>query len=147
MTSCRRDTSPWSGATPWRFRSTRPSSPRREGAGHRSGSWGPSRAVGARVAGTGLPEPVRFGRYFVQALLEVLCGRRPAGQLAQHTSPRVQAGLSRDQDRGNRFATAGRNPVVRSVRIMQPAAQVAELTAVVQVGHPLPGDRGPPRGT
>ena len=86
-----------------------------------------------RTAGQ-LPEPVRFGRYFVQAVLEVLCGRRPAAQLARHTSARVQAGLTRDQAGGSRFDQNGRNPVVHSVRVMEPAEQVAELTAVVQVG-------------
>ncbi|MCW2527236.1 MAG: uncharacterized protein JWM76_2096 [Pseudonocardiales bacterium] len=81
-----------------------------------------------------LPEPVRFGRFFIQGVLEVLCGRRPAAQLARHTSPRVHAGLTRDQAGGNRFEASGRNPVIHSVRVMEPADQVAELTAVVQVG-------------
>jgi hypothetical protein len=81
------------------------------------------------------PEPVVFGRSFVQAAVEVLCGRRPAGQLARHTSPSVHAGLVRDQARGrHRFDCAGRNPVVHSVHIMEPAARVAEVAAVVQVG-------------
>jgi len=98
-------------------------------------------APGVRDLGRGpgrheiLPDPSRFGRYFVQAVLEVLCGRRPAGQLTRHTSPAILTGLTRDQARGGRFESDGRNAVVHSVHVMEPAERVAELAVVVQIGN------------
>ncbi|MEP6853183.1 MAG: Rv3235 family protein [bacterium] len=89
----------------------------------------------ARPSGRGeLPDPVRFGRTFVQALLEVLSARRPVGQLAGHTSPGLQAGLTRDQARGARLDPSGRTPVVHSLRVSEPADGVSEWCAVVRTG-------------
>lgn len=88
-----------------------------------------------RPSGRGeLPDPFRFGRTFVQALLEVLSGRRPVGQLGGHTSPGVQAGLTRDQARGSRLDPSGRTPALHSLRISEPADGVAEWCAIVQLG-------------
>lgn len=90
----------------------------------------------ARPTGRGeLPDPLRFGRTFVQALLEVLNGRRPVGQLAPHTSPGVHSGLTRDQARGSRLGPAGRAPVLHSLRVSEPADGVAEWSAVIQLGR------------
>ncbi len=87
------------------------------------------RATGRRE----LPDPHRFGRQFVQGLLEVIGGRRPIAQLAAHTSVGVHAGLSRDLGRRRRsFGPA--MPVLHSLHVMEPADGVAELTAVVQFG-------------
>ena len=80
-----------------------------------------------------LPDPARFGRHFVQGVMEVLSGRRPAGQLAPYASMGVQAGLARDRVSGDRLGIGDCIPVLHSVRVMEPADGVAELCAVVQV--------------
>lgn len=82
-----------------------------------------------------LPDSTRFGRQFVQAVIEILTGHRLPGQLARSTSAGVQAGLTRERQRANRLGGAGSSPVVHSVRVMEPAEGVAELCAVVQMGR------------
>ena len=63
----------------------------------------------------------------VQLLLEVIGGRRPAGQLAPLVEPSVLRYL---------HATRSTSPVVlASVRVCVPAEQVAELAAVIGDGH------------
>ena len=88
-----------------------------------------------RATGRGeLPDPIRFGRDFVQALVEVMTGRRPVGQLARHTTIRVHAGLVRDHGARGSRVLPGQAPMVHSVRVMEPADGVAELSAVVRFG-------------
>lgn len=88
-----------------------------------------------RPTGRGeLPDPARFGRTLMQGIVEVLAGRRGAGQLAVHMSLGVQAGLSRDAGSGGRFATPGCPPRLRSLHVSEPADGIAELAAVIQAG-------------
>ena len=82
-----------------------------------------------------LPDPARFGRHFVQGVLEVLSGHRAPGQLARSTSAGVQAGLLRERQRGDRLGATGLTPLLHSVRVMEPAEGVAELSAVIQIGR------------
>jgi hypothetical protein len=88
-----------------------------------------------RPTGRGeLPDPTRFGRDFVQALVEVMTGRRPVAQLARHTTIRVHAGLVRDHGAPATRGRLAHAPVLHSVRVMEPADGVAELSAVVRFG-------------
>jgi hypothetical protein len=82
-----------------------------------------------------LPEPEPWAARFVQAVLEMLVGRRPATQLQDWTTPPVLAGLV--SAAGNRRWTApGRPPsMVRSIRVGEPADGVAEVCAVIQRGQ------------
>lgn len=77
-----------------------------------------------------LPDPAPWARQFLQAVLEVLSGRRPVGQLQRMASPGVLAGVARV---GSRAAAAGAQPVivVRSVHVGEPADAVAEVCAVI----------------
>lgn len=81
-----------------------------------------------------LPDPVRFGRGFVQAVLEVLSGHRTAAQIAPFASAGVHAALARDHAGANRLGGRGRTAVLHSLRVMEPARGVAEVCAVVQAG-------------
>ena len=82
-----------------------------------------------------LPEPERFGRQFFTGLLEVLAGRRSPGQLAPLTTAGIHAGIVRDALANDRLGCAGRQPSLQSIRVMEPADGVAELSAVVVVGR------------
>lgn len=85
-----------------------------------------------------LPDPDVFGRGVVQVLVEVMAGLRPCTQLLRWTttatfeqvrlltlpppaSPASRTGAARPR----------RRPVVRSVRVCEPADGVAEVSAVV----------------
>lgn len=74
---------------------------------------------------------------FVQAVVEVLAGARPATQLLQWTSPEVydrvrrRAGVPGGWPPG--AGTPGR-PRVHSVRLCQPRRNVTEVSAVVRAG-------------
>jgi hypothetical protein len=82
-----------------------------------------------------LPEPEPWAARFVQAVLEMLVGRRPAAQLQDWTSSPVLAGLTAAAGR-RRWATPGLPPpMIRSIRIGEPADGVAEACAVIQRGH------------
>ncbi|GAB3593000.1 hypothetical protein GCM10027446_14550 [Angustibacter peucedani] len=84
-----------------------------------------------------LPDPQRWSHRLVQVLVEVMGGHRPATQLLRWTTPevyeRVRA-LTLPRPRpGARPGT--RRPVVRSVRVCEPADGVAEVGAVVLGTH------------
>lgn len=81
-----------------------------------------------------LPDAERFGRQLFTGLLEVLAGRRSAGQLAPLTSPGIYAGIVRDAMGNDRFGCAGRRPALHSLRVSEPADGVAEISAVVRIG-------------
>jgi hypothetical protein len=82
-----------------------------------------------------LPEPEPWAARFVQAVFEMLTGRRPAAQLQEWTSPPVLSGLISAASRP-RWTTPGLPPpMVRTIRIGEPADGVAEVSAVVQRGH------------
>jgi len=82
-----------------------------------------------------LPEPEPWAARFVQAVLEMLVGRRPAAQLQEWTSPPVLAGLTVAAGRRRWSAPGLPPPIVRSVRVGEPADGVAEVCAVVQRGR------------
>lgn len=85
-----------------------------------------------------LPDPRPWAARFAQALVEVLAGQRPVGQLVRWTSGEIYESLATDL--GAAGPAPGRavsrqpaeRPVVRSVRIDQPADGVAEVSAVVR---------------
>ncbi|MFM9135751.1 MAG: Rv3235 family protein, partial [bacterium] len=82
-----------------------------------------------------LPAPGPWGARLAPAILEVIAGERPAGQLKRWVSRELHETLSR------RHAVALRHPAgkarapqcrrVRSVRICRPAPNVVEASAVV----------------
>jgi hypothetical protein len=83
-----------------------------------------------------LPEPRAWSRGLVQVLVEVMAGLRPASQLLRWTTTAVHEdirALVRPTVRGRRPAV--RRPVVRSVRVCEPADGVAEVSAVVAGEH------------
>lgn len=95
-----------------------------------------------------LPDPYRWSRRLVQVLVEVMSGNRAATQLLRWTSPEVYervrvltAPAPRATATGQLRSTvtgagAGRRrPVVRSVRVCEPADGVAEVSAVVLTGQ------------
>jgi hypothetical protein len=83
---------------------------------------------------TELPALPIFARRLLIAVIEAATGRRSAGQLSQHTSPGVQAGLARDAGRISRLGTAARPATLHSMHIAEPADGVAEIAATVRVG-------------
>ena len=86
-----------------------------------------------RTPRTELPDPGPRAAAAVRLLLEVLGGDRPPRQVAGWVSAAVLAGLE------SRAATSRRalprRPVLRSVRVSEPADGVAEVCAVVQLAH------------
>jgi len=82
-----------------------------------------------------LPDPEPWSARFVQAVLEMLVGRRPAAQLQEWTSPPVLAGLTGAAGRRRWAAPDLPPPIVRSIRIGEPADGVAEVCAVIQRGR------------
>ncbi len=79
-----------------------------------------------RAASAELPPAGRAAQVLSAALVEMLSGRRPVGQLRSLTTPAVYAGLADRVPRGWNAAH------VSSVRVCQPAAGVAEVCAVVR---------------
>ncbi|GAB3442845.1 hypothetical protein GCM10027570_10370 [Streptomonospora sediminis] len=73
--------------------------------------------------------PEQLGR-FAQILAEVLAGERPARQVRPLLSRRAYELLAR---RAGAYACAQR-PRVRNARLSAPAADIAELSAVVECG-------------
>ncbi|HEY5881206.1 MAG TPA: Rv3235 family protein [Nakamurella sp.] len=91
-------------------------------------SWSADADVGVRRTATAqLPPARRAAHVLATALVEVLSGRRPIGQLRVHTSPGVFAGLAVRTPRG-----WGAPTQVNSVRVCQPADGVAEICATVR---------------
>jgi hypothetical protein len=86
-----------------------------------------------RTARCDLPAPGPRAATVVRTLLEVVAGDRPVRQVASWVSPRVLAGL---EHRSPEQRTAlGRRPMLRSVRVTEPADAVAEISAVVALGQ------------
>jgi hypothetical protein len=93
-----------------------------------------------------LPEPRGWAARLVQAIVEVLAGDRPLGQLVRWTSTEVYdevSGLTLPGGTGGRGSTgstagpgAGRSAraVVRSVHVSEPVDGVAEVAALVRRG-------------
>jgi hypothetical protein len=71
---------------------------------------------------------------FLQAVFETLAGSRASAQLQEWTSPSVRSQISR-MTYDVRWKTApGVVPLVKSVRVSEPADGVAEVAAVVLRG-------------
>lgn len=83
-----------------------------------------------------LPEPRRWSGRFVQAVVEVLAGDRPAAQLVRWTSTDAYDEVaSRVLDVADRADGRGRTrAVVRSVHVSEPSDGIAEVAATVHRG-------------
>ena len=82
-----------------------------------------------------LPEPRHWAGRFVQAVVEVLAGDRPAGQLVRWTSTEVYDHVTCRVVPGAAVGTtAPARAVVRSVHVTEPADGVAEVSALVRRG-------------
>lgn len=90
--------------------------------------WPADPDLAARGSATAqLPPAARAAQVFATALVEVLAGRRPVGQLRVHSVPGVFAGLA------NRTAhRLGAPAQLVSVRLCQPADGVGEVSATVR---------------
>jgi hypothetical protein len=87
----------------------------------------------------GLPDPRDWAARFCQAIVEVIGGDRPAAQLVRWTSCDVYRDLNRRVrilGLTSNAATRGQaaRPQVRSVRVCQPALNVAEVAVHLQHG-------------
>ena len=92
------------------------------------------RPVPEVLDGPDLPPPDQWGRRLLIALLETAAGRRPINQLARHMTLAVLTGLRGDPAATARLAPQRRPGSVRTVRCSRPAPEVAEFSAVIQVG-------------
>jgi hypothetical protein len=79
-----------------------------------------------------LPDPEVWATRFLQAVVETLAGSRASAQLQEWTSPAVYAQVVRGAQGSRWKPTAGVLPVVRTVRVGEPADGVAEVCGVVQ---------------
>jgi hypothetical protein len=89
------------------------------------------RGVRARLSAAGqLPPARRAAQVLATALVEVLSGRRPVGQLRLHCAPGAYAAVvSRASN------TPGAPIQLISVRVCQPADGIAEVSATVRAGR------------
>jgi len=93
-------------------------------------SWSGEADMGVRRTTTAqLPPAARAAQVFATALVEVLAGRRPVGQLRVHAAPAVFAGLVNRAPNGLAAPTQ-----IMSLRLGQPADGVAEVCATVRTG-------------
>lgn len=93
-------------------------------------SWSADPDMGVRRTATAqLPDVMRAAQVFATALVEVLGGRRPVGQLRIHAAPTVFAGLVNRTTRG-----LGTPIQLMSLRVCQPADGVAEVSGTVRCG-------------
>lgn len=83
-----------------------------------------------------LPDPSVWAPRFLQAVLDVLAGDRPSGQLVRWTSEDVYGQVRRMARREGPTrisrARTGRRAAVRSTRVSEPADGVAEACATVR---------------
>jgi len=84
--------------------------------------------------GAARADPREWAHRFAQVAVEVATGLRPAAQLLRWTSPAVMATLARLHALAQRGGGRPARATVRSVRLCEPAAGVAEVTAVVAAG-------------
>jgi len=87
-------------------------------------AWSEEADIGVRLTTTAdLPSAERSASVLARAVIEVLSGRRPLGQLRVHCAPDVYAGLANRPT----FASAAL-PHLVSVRVCEPADGVAEVS-------------------
>ena len=92
--------------------------------------WSQDADMGVRRTATAqLPAAGKSGSMLARALVEVLCGQRPAPQLRVHCAPEVFAGLQ------SRPTAAGALGHLLTVRVSEPADGVAEVAAVYRRGE------------
>lgn len=85
------------------------------------------------TARAALPDPRRWAARFVQAVVEVLAGDRPHGQLVRWTSAEVYDEIgARVAPPDPRCAGSTRRAVVRSVHVSEPVDGIAEVAAMVR---------------
>jgi hypothetical protein len=84
-----------------------------------------------------LPDPGPWGRRLLIGMIETAGGHRPLQQLAALLSPSVARGLGTDFESAARTGTRHwlHRATVRSVRVTEPVAGVAELCATVETGR------------
>ena len=102
--------------------------------GPRRGALDESFAAPQPTASSSLPAAQDWCRRYVQVLLEVLAGQRPATQLLRWSSTDVYASLQKRaalSARLRRGASPARPPAVLSVRASSPRDGVSEASAVV----------------
>ena len=80
-----------------------------------------------------LPDPHRWSRRLVQVVVEVMSGNRAAPQLLRWTTPEVYERVRALTGPATRAAHT--RPMVRTVRVCEPADGVAEVSAVVTAGQ------------
>jgi Family of unknown function (DUF6459) len=81
-----------------------------------------------------LPDPEAWATRFLQAVFETLAGSRASAQLQEWTSRSVRAQISRMTFDVRWKTPPGVVPLVKSVRVSEPADGVAEVAAVVLRG-------------
>lgn len=81
-----------------------------------------------------LPEPEAWATRFLQAVFETLAGSRASAQLQDWTSQAVRSQISRMTFDVRWKTPPGVVPLVKSVRVSEPADGVAEVAAVVLRG-------------
>jgi len=83
------------------------------------------------------PDPGPWARRLLIGMIETADGRRPLHQLAALLSPSVCRGLAADFDRCTSAGTPHwlYRAAVRSVRVTEPTAGVAEVSATVETGR------------
>jgi hypothetical protein len=81
-----------------------------------------------------LPEPEAWATRFLQAVFETLAGSRASAQLQEWTSQSVRSQISRMTYDSRWKTPPGMVPLVKSVRVSEPADGVAEVAAVVLRG-------------
>jgi Family of unknown function (DUF6459) len=81
-----------------------------------------------------LPDPETWATRFLQAVFETLAGSRASAQLQDWTSPSVRSQISRMTYDVRWKPPPGVVPLVKSVRVSEPADGVAEVAAVVVRG-------------
>ncbi len=83
-----------------------------------------------------LAPPAAWSARFVRVLLEALAGLRPLAQLAAWAEPNVCRGISRRVNAIERCRDLPRTiGDLRSLHVSSPAGGVAEICAVVHIGH------------
>lgn len=90
--------------------------------------------LGAQVRSDPLPDPCRWSARLAQGIVEALYGHRPLQQLLRWTDDEVYAMLER-RLATRRPAADGPSPLVRSVRVCQPADDIVEASVVIETGN------------